>query len=153
MTLEDETGIANIIVWPKVFERLRPIVIGARFIAVTGKLQSEAGVIHVVADRMEDLTPMLGLLSERGPEIDAAMPADEARRSAPFGDEGRAAGERRANTSPVSLRRRSTALDAEERELLRAIPGRKEFSLRERRKHRVIRWVTSRIVIPAEAGI
>ena len=43
MTLEDETGVANIIVWPKAFERLRAIVIGARFVAVTGKLQSEAG--------------------------------------------------------------------------------------------------------------
>jgi error-prone DNA polymerase len=63
MTLEDETGVANIIVWPKVFERLRAIVLGARFVAVTGKLQSEQGVIHIVAERMNDLTPMLGLLS------------------------------------------------------------------------------------------
>ncbi len=67
MTLEDETGVANIIVWPKVFERLRAIVIGARFVAVTGKLQNEAGVIHVVVERMEDLTPMLGMLSRRRP--------------------------------------------------------------------------------------
>ena len=58
MTLEDETGIANVIVWPKAFERLRAVVLGARFVAVTGKLQNEQGVIHVVADRMEDLTPM-----------------------------------------------------------------------------------------------
>ena len=58
MTLEDETGVANVIVWPKAFERLRAIVLGARFVAVTGKLQNEQGVIHVVADRMEDLTPM-----------------------------------------------------------------------------------------------
>ena len=43
MTLEDETGIANVIVWPKAFERLRAIVLGARFVAVTGKLQSESG--------------------------------------------------------------------------------------------------------------
>ncbi len=83
MTIEDETGIANIIVWPKVFERLRAIVIGARFVAVTGKMQSESGVIHVVAERMEDLTPMLGLLSERGGEIDPAARADEARTSRP----------------------------------------------------------------------
>src|ERR1700735_126048 len=67
MTLEDETGVANIIVWPKAFERLRAIVLGARFVAVTGKLQSEQGVIHIVAERMNDLTPMLGLLSEAGP--------------------------------------------------------------------------------------
>jgi error-prone DNA polymerase len=80
MTLEDETGIANIIVWPKAFERLRPIVLGARFVAVTGKLQSEAGVIHIIADRMNDLTPMLGLLSEAGETIASLARADEVRR-------------------------------------------------------------------------
>jgi error-prone DNA polymerase len=72
LTMEDETGIANAIIWPKVFEALRPIVMGARFIAVAGRVQSESGVIHVVAERAEDLTPLLGVLSrpgqEQGPE-------------------------------------------------------------------------------------
>jgi error-prone DNA polymerase len=80
MTLEDETGIANVIVWPKAFERLRAIVLGARFVAVTGKLQSESGVIHIVAERMDDLTPMLGMLSEAGSTIGALARADEVRR-------------------------------------------------------------------------
>jgi error-prone DNA polymerase len=80
MTLEDETGVANIIVWPKIFERLRAIVLGARFVAVTGKLQSEQGVIHIVAERMNDLTSMLGLLSETGQTISALAHADEVRR-------------------------------------------------------------------------
>ena len=80
MTLEDETGIANVIVWPKAFERLRAIVLGARFVAVTGKLQSELGVIHIVAERMDDLTPMLGMLSEAGATIGALARADEVRR-------------------------------------------------------------------------
>ncbi len=80
MTLEDESGVANIIVWPKVFERLRAIVLGARFVAVTGKLQSEQGVIHIVAERMNDLTSMLGLLSEAGQTISALAHADEVRR-------------------------------------------------------------------------
>jgi error-prone DNA polymerase len=80
MTLEDETGIANVIVWPKAFERLRAIVLGARFVAVTGKLQSESGVMHIVAERMNDLTPMLGLLSEAGATIGALARADEVRR-------------------------------------------------------------------------
>ena len=74
MTLEDETGIANIIVWPKVFERFRPVVLGARLVAVTGKLQSESGVIHVVADRLEDLTPMLAILSEDAGDLESARP-------------------------------------------------------------------------------
>ena len=80
MTLEDETGVANIIVWPKIFERLRAIVLGARFVAVTGKLQNEQGVIHIVAERMNDLTPMLGLLSEAGQTISTLARADEVRR-------------------------------------------------------------------------
>ena len=80
MTLEDETGVANIIVWPKVFERLRPIVIGARFMSVTGKLQSESGVIHVVAEKMEDLTAMMGALSRRGAQIESVARADEVKR-------------------------------------------------------------------------
>ncbi|MBV8850055.1 MAG: error-prone DNA polymerase [Methylobacteriaceae bacterium] len=80
MTLEDETGIANIIVWPKVYERLRALVIGARFVAVTGRLQNESGVIHVIAEQMEDLTPLLGLLSGRGAGLSALARADEVKR-------------------------------------------------------------------------
>ena len=80
MTLEDEAGIANIIVWPKAFERLRALVIGARFVAVTGKLQNEAGVIHVIAERMEDWTPTLGQLSDEGRCIETLAHADEVKR-------------------------------------------------------------------------
>ena len=64
MTLEDETAVANTIVWPKVFETFRPIVLGARLVAVTGKLQNECGVIHVVAERLDDLTPLLKRLAD-----------------------------------------------------------------------------------------
>jgi error-prone DNA polymerase len=63
-TLEDETGIANVIVWPKIFEIFRPVVLGARLVSVTGKLQNASGVIHVVADEVKDLTPLLRRLSE-----------------------------------------------------------------------------------------
>ncbi len=79
-TLEDETGIANVIVWPKVFERYRPIVIGARFIAVTGRVQSGQGVIHVVADALDDLTPLLASLSDDEIGDGALARADEVRR-------------------------------------------------------------------------
>ena len=51
MTLEDETGIANTIIWPRKFEQYRPVVMGARLISVTGVLQNEKGVIHIVADQ------------------------------------------------------------------------------------------------------
>ncbi|GLI92975.1 error-prone DNA polymerase [Methylocystis echinoides] len=56
MTIEDETGQANIIVWPKLLERQRAEIIGARLVAVTGRLQKECGVIHVVAEHVEDLS-------------------------------------------------------------------------------------------------
>ena len=80
LTLEDETGVANIIVWPKVFEVLRPIVIGARFIAITGRLQRDGDVMHVVTEKAEDLTRLLGLLSSMGPQVSALARADEVRR-------------------------------------------------------------------------
>jgi error-prone DNA polymerase len=64
ITLEDETGVANLVVWPDVFEKQRKIVMGARLMAVHGVVQSEEGVIHVVARRLEDHTHMLRHLSE-----------------------------------------------------------------------------------------
>lgn len=72
MTMEDETGIANIIIWPRVFETFRPQVLGARLVSVAGELQNEQGVIHVVADKIEDLTPMLRRLSEDPEPVEAA---------------------------------------------------------------------------------
>jgi DNA polymerase III alpha subunit/very-short-patch-repair endonuclease len=79
-TLEDETGIANVIIWPKIFERYRAVVLGARLMRVTGKLQSEQSVIHVVAERLEDLTPLLSLLSDASIGQAALAPTDEVRR-------------------------------------------------------------------------
>ncbi len=76
MTLEDETAIANTIVWPKIYETFRPIVLGARLISVTGKLQNESGVIHVVAERVEDLTPLLRRLSQEHGCVEALARAD-----------------------------------------------------------------------------
>ncbi|MCE1235485.1 MAG: error-prone DNA polymerase [Hyphomicrobiales bacterium] len=77
LTLEDETGVANVIVWPKVFEKFRQVVLGGRLIRVDGRLQNEQGVIHVVADRLDDETARLARLAETGPTLDAAMPGDE----------------------------------------------------------------------------
>lgn len=63
MTVEDETGIANIVVWRKVFERFRPIVMGAKLVEVMGRLQREDRVIHLVAARFIDLSPLLRRLT------------------------------------------------------------------------------------------
>jgi error-prone DNA polymerase len=76
LTLEDEGEIANIIVWERSFERFRPIIMGARLIRVTGKLQCESGVIHIVAERMEDLSVWLADLSEKAVRINTLSRAD-----------------------------------------------------------------------------
>ena len=80
MTLEDEAGVANAIIWPDVFEANRAIVIGARFVAITGWVQNEAGVVHIVAEKLEDLSSMLGLLSMQGENLSSLARADEVRR-------------------------------------------------------------------------
>jgi len=64
MSLEDETGVANIIVWPKVFEANRRVVLSARMLAVKGELQREGLVIHVIANDLIDLTPELIAVAE-----------------------------------------------------------------------------------------
>jgi len=79
-TIEDETGVANIIIWPKVFEANRRTVLGARCVAVRGQLQSQDGVIHVVARQLEDLTPALLRISDRAIGLGGLANADEVRR-------------------------------------------------------------------------
>ncbi|HYD71763.1 MAG TPA: OB-fold nucleic acid binding domain-containing protein, partial [Candidatus Binatia bacterium] len=80
MTLEDETGIANIVVWPKLFEQFRAEVLGSRLVAIDGPVQKEGEVIHVVAERVHDWTPLLAKLSSHGAQLDASGPTDEPRR-------------------------------------------------------------------------
>ena len=80
LTIEDETGVANVIVWPKVFEGSRSAVIASRLLGVTGRVQSESGVIHVVAERFHDLTPMLETLGEAGEALSDLARADEVRK-------------------------------------------------------------------------
>lgn len=80
-TLEDETSIANIIVWPKIFEQFRRELLGARLLGVEGRLQRESDVIHVIAARLVNLTPHLALLSEYHGEMDDGLfRADEFKR-------------------------------------------------------------------------
>lgn len=80
MTLEDETGIANIVVWPKLFEQYRREVLGGRLVTIDGPVQSESGVIHVIAERVHDYTPLLAKLSAQGAKLDPTGPTDEPRR-------------------------------------------------------------------------
>ncbi|HAU09456.1 MAG TPA: hypothetical protein DCS16_06915, partial [Gammaproteobacteria bacterium] len=63
LTLEDEAGHMNVVVWPALGERLRPILRQAMLIGVVGRVQENEGVIHVIADNLVDLTSWLGKLS------------------------------------------------------------------------------------------
>lgn len=62
VTLEDETGMTNVIVRPRVAERFRRELLGARLLGVFGQVQAADGVTHVIAQRLLDLTPWLGRL-------------------------------------------------------------------------------------------
>ena len=73
LTLEDETGVVNVIVWRALYERFRRAVISGRMLRVTGRLQRETGVTHVIAEEIEDVSDLLDrLLSPeipRGPGV------------------------------------------------------------------------------------
>lgn len=62
LTLEDETGVVNIIVWRKMYDRFRRAVIGGRLLRVTGRLQRAHSVTHVIAEEVEDISGMLDML-------------------------------------------------------------------------------------------
>ena len=65
--LRHETGVANIVIWQKVFERHRRIVLGSGMIGVSGQVQREGEVIHIVAHRLTDLSADLASIGARDP--------------------------------------------------------------------------------------
>lgn len=85
LTLEDETGVSNVVVWPKVYERFRRAVMGGRLLRVTGRLEREGIVVHLIADHIEDLSARLSDLGHPMPErIGITQPqADDAPRRRP----------------------------------------------------------------------
>ena len=64
ITLSDETGVTNVVVWPRVLEQFRREVMGARLLLVEGKVQSAEGVVHLVAERIIDRSSDLNRLTE-----------------------------------------------------------------------------------------
>jgi error-prone DNA polymerase len=84
ITIEDESPeVANLVIWPSLFERQRRLILSAGMIACRGKVQREGEVIHVVAERLTDLSGLLRSLSDR----DEAFPLTHGR-----GDEARNGG-------------------------------------------------------------
>jgi error-prone DNA polymerase len=63
VTLEDETGYVNLIVWNDLADRQRKELLGSRLLAVSGEVQREGRVVHILAKRLEDLSALLGRLS------------------------------------------------------------------------------------------
>ena len=64
ITLEDETGIVNVIVWRNMFEQFRRAVISGRLLRITGRLQRSAGVTHVLAEKIDDISALLDQLTQ-----------------------------------------------------------------------------------------
>jgi len=82
VTLEDETGLANLVLWPSVFEANRSLVLSARMIACRGQVQrDEGGVTHLVAERLTDLSGLLRSLGqeEAGDEATRELPVPHGR--------------------------------------------------------------------------
>lgn len=111
-TLEDETGIANIVIWPKVFEANRKTVLGSRMLAVRGQLQCEGLVVHIIAEQLTDMTGHL---------LDLANGLDIGERILAHGDEGR--------SGPHPSRDRHAMLEIERarRAAYAALPGGRNF--------------------------
>ncbi|CAN5808208.1 error-prone DNA polymerase [soil metagenome] len=75
VTIEDETGIANLVVWARTFEAYRRVVLSAGMIGVRGRVQREGEVVHLVARHLADLSADLASVGER----DAAFPLPHGR--------------------------------------------------------------------------
>ncbi|WP_299809481.1 error-prone DNA polymerase [uncultured Roseibium sp.] len=69
LTLEDETGVSNVVVWPKIYEKYRPTVLGGRLVKVTGRLEREGQVVHLIADTIEDRSGDLSLLGHPNGDV------------------------------------------------------------------------------------
>jgi DNA-directed DNA polymerase III PolC len=91
VTLEDETGVANIVVWPKLFENdaMRKTLLSSRMLAVRGQVQKEGMVIHIIAEDMTDLTPQLLDLSHGKDFGDKVVARADEGKSGPPGSQSR----------------------------------------------------------------
>ena len=65
ITIEDETGVANLVIWPSLYERQRRIILAAGMIAVKGRIQREGEVVHLVAKHLTDLSAELAGVGDR----------------------------------------------------------------------------------------
>ena len=66
ITLEDDSGVVNAIVWRHIYERFRRAVVAGRMLKVTGRMQRAHNVTHVLAEEIEDISPLLDQLLAEG---------------------------------------------------------------------------------------
>lgn len=113
-TLEDETGVVNVVIWEKVFKAYRKTILSARMLAVRGKVQSAHGVTHIVAEEMEDLTTHL---------LDLAHGKDFGERILARADEGKSGQDRPESRNRDALRE----IELARRRAYAALPGGRNF--------------------------
>ena len=68
ITLEDETGVGNLVVWPQFFEANRAVVMSSRLMACEGRVQREGDIVHIVVQKVFDLTPWLRRIGDNDME-------------------------------------------------------------------------------------
>ncbi|MCZ7454375.1 error-prone DNA polymerase [Rhizobium rhizogenes] len=100
ITIEDETGVANVVVWPKLFEKRRRVVLGASMMAINGRIQREGEVVHLVAQQLLDLSGDLSGLADR--DIDFKLPTG---RGDEFAHGGAGGGDTRERPKPIPAAR------------------------------------------------
>ena len=66
VTIEDETGVANLVIWPSLYEKQRRVVLASSLLIVDGKVQKEGEVVHIVAARLYDGSDLLASVGDRG---------------------------------------------------------------------------------------
>ena len=98
MTIEDETGVANAVVWPKMLEKFRKVVMTARLILIEGRIQRHEGIIHIVAQKLIDRSDWLMQLSEWAQDMKMPIAnADEVLRPNPGSARGQDEDQKRAH--------------------------------------------------------
>ncbi len=108
MTLEDETGVANAVVWPKTLERYRRVVMGARLILIHGRVQRHENIIHIVSEVLEDRSDWLTLLADGASLMKLPIArADEVRRPEPGSARGTKTEPHRLSTRPGPMHPRN----------------------------------------------
>lgn len=84
LTMEDETGAANVVVWVKVFDKFRRVLLSSSMLGVRGRIQREGDVVHLVAHQLTDLSSELATVGNRDMPFPLSHgPGDEAHHGAP----------------------------------------------------------------------